>query len=380
MKASNNLRTLPEKNSEDIIDFSTNDYLNLSKNPEILLAAYENGKKYGCGATGSRLLSGNLEIFTEFEEQIAKDKQTESAMIFCSGYQANITVLAALCDKTIFDKKEIVLFFDKQNHASLYKAVVLAQGKLERYRHNDLEMLESILKKYDDLKYIKFIVSETIFGMDGDIVNLEALISIAKKYNAILYLDEAHATGIFGTNGYGLSTNFNLSGIECIIMGTFSKALGTSGAYIACSKNIKNYLLQKCSGFIYSTAPSPLIIGAARKSWELIRKMDKEREKLLYLSYYCKKRLNSIFNQTDKIASNATQFPQDKQSSCTNIIPIKVKTSLLTIEYRDHLYDHNILVSAVRPPTVPTPRIRIAITLKHQEKDIDYLCESISSI
>ena len=365
MKASSNYRILQNGVDDDVIDFSTNDYLNLSRNPEIVHAAYEAGMKYGSGATGSRLLSGNKKIFCDFEEQIAHDKKTESAMIFCSGYQANVAVLSALCDGKIFDLngKQPILFFDKLNHESLYKAAAVTSSKLERYRHNDIDMLKNLLKKYDDKKFVKFIVSETVFGMDGDFADLQSLINLSQKYNALLYLDEAHATGLFGTKGYGLSTNFDMRGINCVIMGTFSKAAGVSGAYIACSKDIKNYLLQKCSGFIYSTAPSPMIIGAAQKSWEIIGKMDKERKDLFSLSEYCRELVSQNF---------------DTMNSQTNIIPIKMKSSKQAMDYKNLLLDKKIIVSAVRQPTVSVPRLRIAITLAHSREDIDALMEAMS--
>ncbi len=360
-----NYRVLQNDIDDCAIDFSTNDYLNLSTNPEILHAAYEAGMKCGCGATGARLLSGNRNIFCEFEEQIARDKKAESSMIFCSGYQTNLTVLSALCDKKIFDAsgKQAILFFDKLNHESLYKAAQLMSAKLERYRHNDTEMLETLLKKYEDKKFAKFIVSETVFGMDGDFADLQMLINLSQKYNAFLYLDEAHATGVFGIRGYGLSTDFDLKNINCVVMGTFSKAVGVSGAYIACSKYIKDYLLQKCAGFIYSTAPSPMIIGAARKSWEIIGKMEKERKTLLSLSKYFRKSISHSF---------------DTMNSQTNIIPIRMQSSEHAIRYRKYLLDKKIIVSALRQPTVSIPRLRIAITLAHSKKDIDDLLNTMS--
>lgn len=366
LKVRCNHRFLQNDLDGDVVDFSTNDYLNLSKNQEILRAACEAGMKYGCGATGARLLSGNKKIFCEFEEQIAHDKNIESSLIFCSGYQANITVLSALCDTKIFDerKKQVVLFFDKLNHESLYKASMLTSAKLERYKHNDIEMLEALLKKYGDKKFAKFIVSETVFGMDGDLADLQSLIDLSQKYDAFLYLDEAHATGVFGSKGYGLSTNFDVSNINCVVMGTFSKALGVSGAYVACSQDIKNYLIQRCSGFIYSTAPSPLIVGAARKSWELIGKMEAERNILFSLSDYCRKSLSQNF---------------DTMNSQTNIIPIKMQSSEHAINYKKYLSDRKIIVSAVRQPTVSVPRLRIAVTLAHSKQSIDELVRNCFS-
>ena len=366
LKNRSNYRELPQSDIEIAIDFSTNDYLNLSKHPEILQAAYDAGRTYGCGSTGSRLLSGNLDIFEKFEAQIAKDKHTQTSIIFSSGYQANIATLSALCDKKIFNEKDVVLFFDKLNHASLYKAVEMSGAKLERYRHKDISMLNDLLKKYENKKCVKFIVSETVFGMDGDVADVAELASLSKKHNALLYLDEAHATGVFGQKGYGLSTSYDLKNIECVIMGTFSKAIGCSGAYVACSRNIKNYLVQNCSGLIYSTAPSPMVIGAAQKSWELVKNMDEDRKRLVNLADYCRKKLQEC-NSKDYSAN----IFFDTMNSSTNIIPIRVKSSADALQYKKYLLQHGILVSAVRTPSVQEPRIRLALSTAHSEECVD---------
>ncbi|GHU18598.1 putative 8-amino-7-oxononanoate synthase [Alphaproteobacteria bacterium] len=357
LKASCNYRELQnQEQDETFLDFSTNDYLNLSGNQEILEAAYEAGKKYGCGSTGSRLLSGNKQIFEEFEEQIAHDKNTEAALIFSSGYQANMTVLSALCDEKTLDYKKAILFFDKLNHASLYKAAELCKCTLKRYPNNDMAALEALLEKHKDEDCVKFIVSETVFGMDGNCVNFLELIRLAREHNALLYLDEAHATGVFGKHGYGLSTDHDLSDITCVIMGTFSKALGVSGAYVACSCDIRNYLLQKCSGLIYSTAPSPLVVGAAQKSWELVGQMNEQRKKLLETS--------------ERLRAFLAEHGFDTMNSCSHIIPIKMNSSTEALEYKELLASRGILVSAVRRPTVPTPRLRLALTLEHLEEEM----------
>ncbi|GHU11251.1 putative 8-amino-7-oxononanoate synthase [Alphaproteobacteria bacterium] len=366
LKASSDYRELQNYRGR-FIDFSTNDYLNLGGNPEILEAAYEAGRKYGCGSTGSRLLSGNKEIFEEFEEQIAHDKNTEAALIFNSGYQANMTVLSALCDERTLDYKKAMLFFDKLNHASLYKAADLCKCTLKRYPNNDQNALEDLLKKHKDEDCVKFIVSETVFGMDGNCANLAELIRLAREYNALLYLDEAHATGVFGHCGYGLSTDYDLSDITCVIMGTFSKALGVSGAYVACFSDVKDYLLQKCSGLVYSTAPSPLVVGAAQKSWELVGQMNEQRKKLLETS--------------EHLRVSLAKHGFDTMNSCSHIIPIKTSSSSEAMKYKELLANQGILVSAVRRPTVPTPRLRLALTLEHTKNDraITYFCNQLYS-
>ncbi|MBT4884677.1 MAG: aminotransferase class I/II-fold pyridoxal phosphate-dependent enzyme, partial [Legionellales bacterium] len=273
------LRKLPNSKQKVNLDFSNNDYLGLSKNQIILSGAIKAAHEYGIGSTGSRLLSGNNELFMQFESEIANCKNTESALIFNSGFQCNAFVLASLLDnKTL--KSQSLVFFDRLNHSSLYQAAFLSGAKLIRYRHNDWQHLSNLISDYSHDKRPKFIVTETVFGMDGDICPLKEIISIAKESDALLYLDEAHATGIIGKNGYGLSTEFDLNDITAVVMGTFSKALGASGAYIACDSTIKDYIINFCHGFIYSTAPSPFVIGAAQAGWQMLPGLEADRKTL----------------------------------------------------------------------------------------------------
>lgn len=350
-----------------LLDFSTNDYLNLSKNKELITQAIENANLYGVGATGSRLLSGNNKLFEEFEAQIAKDKNSEASLIFNSGFQANLSVLSCLLDEKILKNKPIV-FFDKLNHASLYNAVFLSKAELIRYKHNDSEHLESLLKKYEKTTNPKFIVSETVFGMDGDIAPLEQLSNLAREYKTFLYLDEAHATGIFGKNGYGLATNLDLTNINYLIMGTFSKAIGGSGGYVASSGIICDFILNKAPGFIYSTAPPPMVVGAAFAAWKMLKNLTSEREYLLNLAENLRAKL--IANNFDIGTSN------------THIIPIIIGDEAKTMDLQQKLHKKNIVVSCIRPPTVPpnSSRLRIALNLKHKIEDIDYLIENLINL
>lgn len=360
--------TLPSQlSSVSYLDFSSNDYLGLSKHPEMLKAAHAAGNKYGLGATGSRLLSGNNELFESFEARIAEDKNMESALIFNTGFQANAGVLSALLDPKVLHEKPIV-FFDRLNHASLYQAIFLTQPELVRYNHNDMDHLLSLLIKYRDDNRPKFIVAETLFGMDGDILPLEQVVSLAKEHQAFLYLDEAHATGIYGSNGYGISTDVDLTGVPCIIMGTFSKALGGSGGYIACDQILKNYLINKVAGFIYSTANSPMVIGGVSKAWEMIKDLKEEREHILSLSIMLKQKLVNLgFNIGN---------------SSSHIIPIIVEKEKLAIEAKEKLLQKGIIVSCIRPPTVSpnSSRLRIALSAKHTNTDVEKLVQILSTI
>lgn len=358
------LRQLNSASPTYKIDFSSNDYLNLSKNPKLLEGAIEAGKKYGVGATGSRLLSGNCLLFEELEKQIAKDKGTEQALIFPSGYQANVSALSSLLDKTVL-RNQALVFFDKANHSSLYQGTFLALAEIQRYNHNDLEHLEELLERYRHDSRPKFIVTESIFGMDGDITPIAKIVNAAAQHQAFIYLDEAHATGLVGQNGYGLSTEIDWQNVPHIIMGTFSKALGCMGGYIATSDELAEYLRNKASGFIYSTAVSPIVIGAAKVAWSLVAEFSAERKR--------------IHQHADFFRKELMQLGFDVGYSNSHIIPIIIGNENDTIALQQKLLRQGVAVSAIRPPTVQPGRssLRIALNSGHSIEDILYCLECL---
>lgn len=356
-----------QESNTGLLDFSTNDYLNLSHHKDIIKAGEIAAQRYGIGSTGSRLLSGNCKLVEEFEDVIAKDKKTESSLIFNSGFQANISTLSCILDDKILNAKPLV-FFDKLNHSSLYQAVFLSKVELRRYHHNDINQLESFLEEHKNDPRPKFIVTETVFGMDGDIAPLEEIVALTKKFNAFLYLDEAHATGVFGLNGYGLSTTLDLQEIPHIIMGTFSKAIGVSSGYIACNRIMRDFIINKGTGFIYSTAPSPSVIGAAFKAWEMIKALDNERKVLQGLG-------NTLRTMLKDYGFNIG-------TSATHIIPIILNEEEKCLKAQKALLQAGVIVSSIRPPTVPpgTSRLRIALTTKHTNNDLKRLVETLNKV
>lgn len=357
----------PQSNLKPLLTFSTNDYLCLSRHPELIHAANSAAHIYGIGSTGSRLLSGNNELFTSLETTIAQDKHTESALIFISGFQANVSALSALLDSSVL-KSQPIVFFDKLNHASLYQAIFLSGAELIRYQHNNMDHLSFLLNKFSTTNRPKFIVTETIFGMDGDVLPIHIILSLASQHQAFLYLDEAHATGVIGIHGYGLSTTVKLTHIPHLIMGTFSKALGCSGGYIACTRLLKEYLINKAQGFIYSTAGSPMLLGAVSKAWQLVKTFDAQRKHLLSLSSELRRQLKQLGLQIG--------------STSSHIIPIILKTEDAADKARIKLLEDNILVSYIRPPTVPlgTSRIRIALNTSHTTYDIERLIATLKTL
>jgi 8-amino-7-oxononanoate synthase len=339
---------------ERSLNFSSNDYLSLSNNEDSIAAGCKAAKTCGSGSTGSRLLSGNAEIFEKFEGLISVDKKFESSLIFNSGFIANVSVISALCIP------ETILIFDKLNHASMYYGADPAKSKLVRYKHLNYDELEGILKKHDSCKN-KVIASETVFGMDGDTADLGALSYLSQKYGAVLFLDEAHATGLYGKNGYGLSTDFQLDPDLTIVMGTFSKALSSSGAYVAGRQLTKEYLINKSRGFIYSTALSPFCIGTAMYNWNLLRTLGETRRRIIEFS--------------DNFRRDIFELGYKTTGSGTNIVSIVFDDVDEMFRVNEKLLENGVSASAVRPPSSPTPRIRFAVTAAHTKEDLNFVME-----
>lgn len=339
------LRSLRAPLPADIIDFSSNDYLCLRKDERVINAGCEAAHRYGAGTSGSRLLSGNNDLFEQFEQQIAKDLLCEDAITFSSGFQLNSTVIP-----TLFENWTVLS--DKLNHASIYHGLLNNPHiNFVRYKHRDMDDLRLLIKQlrhnqtHSKKQHIA-IITETLFGMEGHAVNLIALRELCRQYDLFLFLDDSHAIGLYGPYGFGMSTTLDLSDIPHAIMGTFSKALGCSGGFLACNAVMKKYLLQKCPGFIYSTAPSPFTIGAAFAAWRLVPKMHDAR--------------SSISLNSQRIASLIELYGAHPDSSLhIHSLPCKDNNDLL---YKRHICEQNkISLAAVRPPTAPTPRLRIAI-------------------
>jgi 8-amino-7-oxononanoate synthase len=360
------LRRLPDPGTAGLLDFSANDYMGLARRPELVDAACEAGRKYGAGATGSRLLSGNTPVHAAFEARIAADKGTEAALVFSTGYQTNAACIAALLDKSVLGAEPLV-FADKLNHASMHLGCALAGAKQIRYRHLDLAHLQALLEKHAGEDRPKAILSESVFGMDGDQADVAALQDLACRHGALLYIDEAHATGVFGPRGYGLCEAVDLAP-STVVMGTMSKALGASGGYVACARLVRDYLVNKAGGFIFSTAPSPLVVAAGLAAWELLPALDAERRGLLA--------------RAEGLRQGLRRLGLDPGASTTHIVPVILGTPERTLAAKEVLAAKGILVSAVRPPTVPqgTSRLRLGLSAAHTEADMARLLEALGSL
>jgi 8-amino-7-oxononanoate synthase len=356
------------RNDADLLNFASNDYLDLSQHPELIKRANEALTAFGTGTTASRLITGNHPLYETIETKLAKGKGTETALVMASGYQANLTVLAALADSTVIGKP-VAILADRLSHNSLLQGGLLSSAlgdtKLLRFNHNDYAHLQTLLQQQADKNAHCIIVTESVFGMDGDCADLGMLTVLAKQFDAMLYVDEAHATGLYGPNGFGLCATHK--GNIDIAMGTFGKALGTFGAYIACNRTIRDYLLQRCGGLIYSTALPPAVLGAIDAALDLLPRMEKER---VYIAAQSKRLRETLQNQGWNCGA-----------STTHIVPIILGGEEAATSLAETLLQNGILAPAIRPPTVPrgTSRLRISLSAAHNEKAIDQLIAVLST-
>ena len=341
-----------------LLNFSSNDYLGLSQNNTIKNDTIKIIKKYGIGSGSSRLVSGNFDFHEKIERELAKKKKSETTIIFSTGYLANYSILSSILSSNIFKKNPIV-FSDKLNHQCIYEGCKDKRINFLRFHHNDMNHLEYLLKKNKFKQNPKFILSESIFSMDGDFADIESLVNLKKKYNSFLFLDEAHATGVYGKNGFGLSLKFS-NDIDCVT-GTFSKAFGSFGAYVSCSKNLKSFLINKCSSFIYSTSLPFSLLASIYSGIKIIPKLKNERKKLIKNSYF----LRTMLNKEGFNIGN----------SQTNIIPIIIGNSKKALIISKKLEKKGFYVVPIRPPSVPpnSSRLRISITSSHSQNNIKKL-------
>ena len=349
-------------NNRLLYNFSSNDYLGLSNNSTIKKDTIKIIKKHGIGSGSSRLVSGNYDLNEKVESLMAKYKKSEACIVFSTGYLANYSVLSTIISSEIF-KKEPIVFSDKFNHQCIYEGCKNQNISFLRFKHNDMNHLEYLLKKNKNKRNPKFILSESIFSMDGDFADIKNLIFLKKKYNSFLYLDEAHATGIYGSNGFGLSPEFNKD-IDCAT-GTFSKAFGSFGAYISCSKDLKNFLINKCPSFIYSTGLPFSLLASIYSGIRIMPKLKEQRRKLISNSYFFRALLTKEGFNIGK--------------SQTNIIPIIIGDPKKTIKISKNLEKKGFFISPIRPPSVPpnSSRLRISITSLHTNKLIKKLFNTL---
>jgi 8-amino-7-oxononanoate synthase len=334
-----------------LLNLSSNDYLGLAQDPRLIAAAQAAAARWGTGAGASRLVVGNLALHETVEAHLAAFKGTAAAVIFPTGYMANVGTIAALTGPGD------VIFSDRLNHASIYDGIKLSGASLQRFRHRDLNHLEQLLQEQGAARR-RLIITDSVFSVDGDLAPLADIVGLKARYGAWLMIDEAHATGVFGARGAGLAEALGVAQAIDIHLGTFSKALGSQGGYVAGDHRLVDYLHNRARSFIYSTAIAPPILGAIDQALEVVTQEPMRRHYLL---------------------EAATRWRQGLQDAGLNllgsesqIIPVLVGENDRALEFAARLKDQGLMAVALRPPTVPPgqARVRFSLSAAHAPADL----------
>ena len=332
-----------------LLNLSSNNYLNFADNKQITEDFLNSaGAEYSFGSASARLLTGTLPVYSELEKLLSDLYGKEAALIYNSGYHANVGISSAL------NQKGDVIFSDKLNHASIIDGMKLSDGKFFRFPHNNMKALEKLLIRERENYKNAFIITESVFSMDGDIEDLKKIIELKKKYNCNLIIDEAHAFGVFGEKGLGVAEELGIINDVDLIVGTFGKAVGSMGAFVVGSKILIDFLINKSRSFIFSTALPPVNISFTK--WIIENKFPLVKEK--------RKRMLSI----------AKKFGSD-----SHIIPVIVGENKDTVDLCEVLFHNGYFTLPIRPPTVPagTSRLRLSLTCEIEETELELLMENI---
>jgi len=346
-----------KRNNQEFIMMASNNYLGLTHDLRVQQAAKYAVEQYGTGSGGARLTSGTFPLFNELELGIADFKHTEQALVFNTGYMANVGTITALMNKNS------IIISDELNHASIIDGCRLSGARIERYNHKDIEHAEHILKNYKSSH--KMIITDGVFSMDGDIAPLDKLYELGKEYNALLMVDDAHSTGVLG-NGRGTAHHFGLTDVD-VQLGTLSKALGSVGGYVAGRKELIEYLVNYSRSFIFSTALSPADIGAALEALIIVKNEPLVVEQLNENTAYMANKLQSMGIECD-----------DE----TPIFPIIVGDNERALSLAYELELRGIIITAIRPPTVPVgeSRLRMTVTAAHSQEQLDYVANTLRDL
>ena len=358
------LRVLPETGGKlsiegrKVLNFSSNDYLNLANHHQVKVAAIEATERLGCGATASRLMSGHLELHDALETDLARMVASQAALVFGSGFLVNVGVLTAIAGR------EDEIFADRLNHASLIDGMLLSGAKWHRYRHKDIDHLESLLKK-SKTRGRRIIVTDSIFSMDGDIAPLERLAELAESYEAIMVVDEAHAIGVMGERGGGVCRIKGKEIKPAIVIGTLSKALGGYGGFVACSDTMRSFLINRARSFIYSTGLPPACLGGSHMAVSLVDLTPQMGQELLA--------------RVQRFGEFLVEEGFSRPEIESQILPIHIGDNQQAMNLAGSLWEKGIMVTAIRPPTVPagTARLRVSVTLAHSIDNLQFAAKEL---
>ena len=346
---------------ERYLSFCSNDYLGLANHPDVIRALQNGAEHYGVGSGAAHLISGHSKAHHALEEELADFVQRSRALLFSTGYMANLGAVTALLNKGD------AIFEDRLNHASLIDAGLHSGARFQRYQHSDIESLNSYLSKSNATKNL--IVTDGVFSMDGNLAPLNQLANLAKDHNAWLMVDDAHGLGVLGKQGRGTINSFGLSTQDVpILMGTLGKGLGTFGAFVAGESDLIEYLIQEARTYVYTTALPPAVAEATRTSLRLAQQDQWRRDKL-----------NTLIQ---RFRTGATQLGLTLLESTTPIQPLIIGDNAKAVSLSQELLQKGILISAIRPPTVPEngARLRITFSALHEESDIDLLLSHLEPL
>lgn len=361
-----NYGPIVKMDGREIVMAGSNNYLGLTTDPRVKEAAIEAIKKYGTGCSGSRYLNGTLDIHIKLEEQLAEFVGKEAALLFSTGFQTNQGAIVPLIGKDEY------VISDKDNHASIVQGTLISKGLwgsdvLVRYRHNDMQHLEEVISKLP-LEAGKLIVTDGVFSMSGNIVNLPELVRIARKYNARIMLDDAHGLGVLGKGGRGTANHFGLDDEVDIIMGTFSKSFASLGGFIAGEKPVIDYIKHHSPALIFSASMTPAQVAAVLKALEIIKSEPERIERLHYNANRVRRELKNLgFRVLD---------------GQTPIVPVVIGDDLLTFKFWRLLFDNGVFVNAVISPAVPhgMQLLRLSFMATHEDKHLDIVIEKFEKV
>ncbi|HNT67947.1 MAG TPA: 8-amino-7-oxononanoate synthase [Syntrophorhabdaceae bacterium] len=345
-------------NGKAYLNLCSNSYLSLHVHPDILKAAKDVIDEYGAGTCSSRSVSGSIDIYGQLEKMIARYKGYRKGLIFSNGYMANIAIISTLTDSND------VIFSDELNHSSLIDATRLSRAKKVIYKHRDMNDLEKKLGRERSAGK-RFVVTESVFSMDGDIAPLSDIFELRERYGFHMILDDAHGTGVFGQKGTGVEELFGLSGSMDVHMATFGKALGSFGAFVLSDEVVINFLINRARTFMYTTALPASSLASAMKALEMIEQDTTYKDRLWKNIDYMRMRLNTAgFDLKDSVGP---------------IIPIVVGEDAKTLRMQESLMRKGLFLQGIRPPTVPegTSRLRLTVVRGFTQEDMDYAIETI---
>jgi 8-amino-7-oxononanoate synthase len=382
----------------EFVNFSSNDYLALAGDPRLARAAAAAARRYGCGAGASPLVSGHLPPLQALERALARWEGTEAALVFSSGFAANLALVSSLAGQGD------AVFSDARNHASLIDGCRLSRARTHVYRHADLNHLANLLRGEAGRARRRLIVTDTVFSMDGDLAPLAALFDLAERFDALLLIDEAHATGVLGPGGRGVSELLPPEvrhSDRLIRVGTLSKALGAQGGFVCGPRRLVRWLVNHARPYIFSTALAPPVAAAARAALALVQQEPERRGRLLALAEQLREGLQGLCNEllffgagtgraecepaqagdgtTLRCKAGLQALGPDVGTSYCHIVPVIVGGAREAVALSARLEEHGLLVPAIRPPSVPVgaARLRISLTAGHTEADMEQLLAAL---